>query len=187
MRDFYQPARQQPASQSDSLDDFYRSGPTELQPVDLHAILDSVLQLANKKLQHARIKVERDLAEILPPIQANSDHLKQVFLNLTLNAVDAMQEQGGTLRVCTALDQTQRQFGSPQPLVRIEFSDTGTGMSPEALSRLFEPLFSTKGHEGSGLGLFTSYHIIEAHQGQITATSQEGAGTTLTILLPLKR
>jgi signal transduction histidine kinase len=168
------------------LDDYYRSTLTDLWPVDIHTILDTVLQLANKKLQHTKIKVERNWAESLPTIQANSDRLKQVFLNLTLNAIDAMGAQGGTLRIATALDKTQLHGDRPQPVVRVEFNDTGRGIAPELLSRMFDPLFSTKGH-GAGFGLFTSYHIIEAHQGQITATSQEGAGTTFTIFLPLTR
>ena len=186
MRDFYRPAGPGQKSQPGTLDDYYRSIPADLHPVDIHTILDTVLQLTNKKLQQTRIKVERDWEKTLPLIQANSDHLKQVFLNLILNTIDATQTQGGNLRIRTALDEASLHGNRPQPVVRVEFSDTGIGISPEVLPRLFDPLFSTKGH-GSGFGLFTSYHIIEAHQGQITATSQEGQGTTFTILLPLER
>jgi signal transduction histidine kinase len=184
MRDFYRPASRKQQAQPDSPDDFYRSTETELQAIDLHAALESVLQLANKELQHGRVTVERVWADELPKIQANPDHLKQVFLNLMLNAIDAMAPQGGTLRICTKSDQAQLHGDQPQPVVRIEFSDTGIGISPEMLPRLFEPLLTTKEH-GSGFGLFTSYKIIEAHQGQITATSQAGEGTTFTILLPV--
>jgi signal transduction histidine kinase len=113
---------------------------------------------------------------------------------LVLNAIDAMPE-GGTLRVHTTLDEPT----SPHPelvdpelvegqltdgsAVRIVFSDSGVGMSPELQAQLFEPFVTTKEH-GSGLGLSISYGIIEAHNGQITVTSQEGEGTTFTILLP---
>ncbi len=184
MRDFYGPLKQEPQAQPNDLDNFYRSTQTELQTVDLHTTLESVLQLTNKKLQHSNIKVERNWSAELPKIQANSDHLKQVFLNLTLNVIDAMPEQGGSLRISTATDLLQSDGNQAQPAVRIEFSDTGTGISPQVLSRLFEPLFTTKKY-GTGFGLFTSHKIIEAHRGQITATSQVGQGTTFTIFLPL--
>jgi signal transduction histidine kinase len=155
-----------------------------LQSINVLDTLESVLQLANKKLQNNRITVERLWNNELPEIEGHSDHLKQVFLNLILNAVDAMTPDGGTLRVEASIDQAQLISGHASSKVRLEFSDTGIGMSGEELSRLFEPLFSTKEH-GSGFGLFTSYKIVEAHQGQITATSQPGVGTTFTILLPV--
>jgi signal transduction histidine kinase len=104
---------------------------------------------------------------------------------LTLNAIDAMAAQGGTFLVRTGLDQIQREDGQLQPAVRIELSDTGEGILPEVLPRLFEPFLTTKAH-GSGFGLFTSYKIIEAHEGQIDVESQVGLGTTFRILLPAK-
>ncbi len=183
MRDFYRPLKQKPQAQPDALNNFYSSTQTELQTVDLHATLESVLQLVNKKLQHNNIKVERNWSAELPKIQANPDHLKQVFLNLTLNVIEAMPEQGGSLRISTATDLLQSDGNQAQPAVRIEFSDTGVGISPQVLSHLFEPLFTTKEY-GTGFGLFTSHKIIEAHRGQITATSQVGQGTTFTIFLP---
>lgn len=183
MRDFYRPSntlQQQP----NSLDEFYRSTQAELQPVDVHATLESVLALASKKLQQHNIIVKRDWLDPLPKIQANSDYLKQIFLNLTLNAIDAMQDGEGVLRIATTLDQAKLQGDILQSVVRIEFSDTGVGIVPEVLSQLFEPLFTTK-EQGTGFGLFTSYKIIEAHQGQIFVTSEVGQGTTFTILLPV--
>ena len=182
LRDFYHPARQA----TDVVNGFYQSVEQELPGIDLHAVLESVLQLTHQKIEQARVNVERAWAENLPPIQANPDHLKQVFLNLILNALDAMPNKGETLRLITALDQAQLNGDQPQPVVRIEFSDTGTGIPPETLAHLFEPLFTTKEH-GSGFGLFTSYKIIEAHHGQISVTSQVGQGTTFTILLPIEQ
>lgn len=182
MRDFYRPASLEQQTPG-SLDDFYRSAQGEFQPVDLHATLESVLLLANKKLQHSQIKIEIEEVQVLPPIQANPDHLRQVFLNLTLNAIDAMP-QGGILRIKTTLDQAVLQGDEPQPAIRIEFADSGVGMSAETLAHLFEPLFTTKEH-GSGFGLFTSQTIIEAHRGRIVAASQVGEGTTFTIWLPI--
>lgn len=184
MRTFYPPTYQVEI-QPDATGDFFNLDPTQLQAVDLHAILESVLQLTRKKLQQSNIKVDQAWAQNLPLLQANPDFLKQVFLNLTLNAIDAMADHGGVLRIETRLDQAPTGSNSPYSWICLRFNDSGVGMSPEMASRLFEPLFSTK-EQGSGLGLFTSYQIIQAHQGQITATSQVGEGTTFTILLPLR-
>lgn len=155
--------------------DFYRPSSQEQSAIDLHQTLESVLELAGKQLQHSEVTVERIWAPNLPPVNANSAHLKQVFLNLVLNAIDAMPA-GGILSIRTLLNATT---------VGIEFSDTGIGMSAETQARLFEPFFTTKPH-GSGLGLSISYGIIEAHHGQISVTSELGNGTTVTILLPLE-
>jgi PAS domain S-box-containing protein len=186
MRNFYRPTGQSDSLDPASIDDFYRLSPQELQPVKVHNILEELLQLVNKQLQHNQIIIKLNWAGNLPVIEASVNQLKQVFLNLILNAIDAMDNQGGSLSICTKLDQAILKKGLPQSVVRIEFKDTGTGMSPEVLSRIFEPLFTTKAH-GSGFGLFTTYKIIEAHQGQITVASQVGLGTTFTILLPLKQ
>ena len=168
---------------------FYRPAREGLQPTDLHGVLESVLELTNGQLQHSDIAVERCFqkgAEPLPMIRANADQLKQVFLNLVLNGIDAMPA-GGTLRMSTGLDQMAAGSGQrPRPAVRIEFSDTGEGMPPKVLSHLFEPFFTTKEH-GSGLGLSISYGIIQSHGGEITVTSQVGVGTTFTILLPVEQ
>lgn len=166
--------------------DFYRSARAGFQPTDLHAVLANVLELSRKQLQHSDVQVERAWADDVPLVEANPNHLKQVFLNLLLNAIDAMPE-GGTLRIATARDETPAHPGSTPPAaVRLEFQDTGVGMPPETLSRLFEPFFTTK-EKGSGLGLSVSYGIIETHHGRIWATSRPGEGTTFTILLPLKQ
>jgi two-component system NtrC family sensor kinase len=162
---------------------FYRPVREGRVPTDVHAVLESVLELSRKQLQQHDIAVERHWAPELPHIQANPDHLKQVFLNLVLNAIDAMP-QGGTLRISSAPAQIRQDGAQPQPAARVEFSDTGIGMSPEAQSRLFEPFFTTK-EQGSGLGLSTSYGIIQAHNGQIEVESQAKVGTTFTILLPV--
>ncbi|MFP4394661.1 MAG: GAF domain-containing protein [Anaerolineales bacterium] len=153
--------------------DFYRPAREELDQIDVHTILDSVLELSGKQLQHSDVVIEKHWAEDLPVIPANAAHLKQVFLNLVLNAIDAMPS-GGTLTLHTA-----REDG----MVRIAFSDTGVGMTPETQARLFEPFFTTKAH-GSGLGLSISYGIIESHEGQILVESEVGKGSTFILLLP---
>jgi signal transduction histidine kinase len=170
--------------------DFYRPAREEMQPADVRVVLESVLELVGKQLQNSRITVEYDGYETwngnrdLPIIQANPDHLKQLFLNLVLNAIDAMSADGGTLHIHTTSDQIKGQDGQLLPAVRIEISDTGEGIPPEILSRLFEPFVTTK-KDGTGLGLSISYRIVEAHNGQITAKSQVGIGTTFTVLLPV--
>ena len=164
--------------------DFYRPASQEFQLIDLHTVLESVLTLAGKQLQHSNIIVERAWVTDLPKIQANADHLKQVFLNMVLNAIDAMP-QGGTLQVSTVSELLPAGSNQqPSPGVRLMFSDTGDGMSPETQDHIFEPFFTTK-DGGSGLGLAISYGIIEAHQGLITVESERGLGTTFTILLPV--
>ncbi len=168
------------------LRDFYRPARDEWQPTDVNAILEDILALSHKQLQHSQVVVERAFDESLLPVQANPDLLKQVFLNLVLNAADAMP-QGGTLRVRTAMDRAELDaFAIPQPVVRIEFSDTGMGIPPEAQKRIFEPFFTLKA-KGSGLGLFISYKIITSHHGRILVQSREGEGTTFTILLPVEQ
>ncbi len=155
--------------------DFYRPAQKGMEETDVHAVLQSVLDLTQKQLQHSDVTVERAWEDLVQ-IQANPDHLKQVFLNLVLNAIDAMPE-GGTLHVNTAME---------HGMVQIQFRDTGLGIPSEALPHLFEPFFTTKEH-GSGLGLSISYGIIESHNGEITVSSEMNGGTTFTILLPIQQ
>src|SRR5207249_4877803 len=108
------------------------------------------------------------------------DQLRQVFLNLMLNACDAMPD-GGTLRINTELLPAT----PDQPAeIAIRVADTGVGIAPEHLPRLFEPFYTTK-PQGTGLGLAISAHIVTQHGGQITVDSEVGAGTTFTTTLPV--
>ncbi len=162
--------------------DFYRPARRGIEPTRLPALLEGVLALTRKQLEHARVRVEREVAADLPLIEANPDHLKQVILNLVLNAVDAMPS-GGALRLRAALD-TLHIEEAQVAAVRLEFEDTGVGMDEETLVRLYEPFFTTKS-DGSGLGLSISYSIIRAHHGEIHVTSAPGEGTRFTLLLPV--
>jgi PAS domain S-box-containing protein len=164
--------------------DFYRPARDQRRLTDLHAMLEGVLELAAEELQHSSVTVEREWVQELPHIQANPDHLIQVFLNVVINAVDAMPE-GGTLRIATGLDEMRGDDGGLRPAVGIAFSDTGPGMSVETQARLFEPFFTTN-PQRTGLGLSISYQIIRAHEGEIRVESEEGVGTTCTVLLPLE-
>ncbi|MEA3396628.1 MAG: GAF domain-containing protein, partial [Chloroflexota bacterium] len=157
--------------------DFARRPQQELRPTNVNDVLEKVLTLSGKYLQHRRIVLRRDLSPDLPVILASPNELGQVFLNLVLNAMDAMPE-GGTLRVASRMTEDGRLI--------MTISDTGHGISPEHLTRAFEPFFSTK-EKGTGLGLFVSHNIVRRHGGEITVQSKVGAGTTFTVRLPAAR
>ncbi len=145
------------------------------EPVDLNALLDEILLLSRKKCQEAGVEVVWDQAAGLPHLPAVPDRLRQVFLNLVLNALDAMEE-GGTLRMSTQA--TDEPAG-----VRVVVADTGTGIAPDAVSQVFEPFYTTK-PEGLGLGLFITQKVVEEHGGKIELESQYNRGSTFTVWLP---
>jgi two-component system NtrC family sensor kinase len=156
--------------------DFHHPGTEARQATDVNALIENVLALAHRRLQHSGIAVETDLAPDLPEIQAVDDHIKQVLLNLILNALEAMP-QGGTLKVQTS---------SPHPpdeWVTIAIQDDGVGIGSEDIAQLFEPFYTTK-PLGTGLGLSISYDIVAQHGGKILVNSELGQGTTFTIRLP---
>jgi signal transduction histidine kinase len=154
--------------------DFARRPQQTMKPVHLNEIVDQVLALADKYLQHRHIALERDLPDLLP-ILANPGELSQVFLNIVLNAVDAMPE-GGTLRVVSR--------AADDRFLTVAFSDTGCGILPENLEHVFEPFFSTKS-DGTGLGLSVSWNVVVRHGGKITVESQINLGSTFTVWLPI--
>lgn len=163
--------------------EFYRPAGKEMRQIDLREVLESVMELVHKELQHNKILVEREWPDTPIIAQVNPGNLKQVILNLVLNAVDAMPA-GGTLRLSARPDQIVcGQDDQSRPAILIECSDTGKGMSHDDQMRLFEPFFTTKA-QGSGLGLYISYGIITSHNGKMQVTSQLGKGTTFSILLP---
>jgi two-component system NtrC family sensor kinase len=163
--------------------DFYRPAQTGLSLADLSKVVLSVLELTKKQLQHNQIHVETTWSKSLPLVQANTDHLKQVFLNLIINAIDAMPN-GGTLRVGIEPAIMSEESQLNIPALKITFTDTGVGISPDIINRLFEPFFTTK-PSGTGLGLYVSTGIIEAHNGKIEVISQPNIGTTFHIFIPL--
>jgi len=157
--------------------DFARRPQQELRSTNVNDVIEKVLTLAGKYFQHRHIVLRRDLSPDLPAALAVPSELGQVFLNLVLNAVDAMPD-GGTLRVASRLAEDGR--------LTIAISDTGQGISSEHLTRTFEPFFSTK-EKGTGLGLFVSHNIVRRHGGEITVQSKVGTGTTFTVWLPVTR
>ncbi len=119
----------------------------------------------------------KEYAPVLPLFHGDPDQLLQVFINLILNAIQSMTE-GGTLLLRTEVVENQ---------IRIDIQDNGCGISPENISKLYTPFFTTKKEvKGVGLGLAVSYGIIQRHQGKITVKSKEGAGTVFSIFLPVK-
>jgi two-component system sensor kinase FixL len=145
------------------------------QALPLTDVLDHSLEFFREKLKGRGIVVERDYS-VVPNVVANRDRLEQVFLNLIVNAIDAMP-RGGTLTV----DLTQ-----PSPeVIEIRIADTGIGIEPDVLDQIFEPFYTTKERgKGTGLGLLVSQRIIHDHGGKISAASEPGVGTQISILIP---
>lgn len=156
--------------------DIARPSQVGKKPTDVNQILTDTIALVNKELQHQQVKTTFELAPQLPAIQAVPNQIKQVFLNLILNAIDAMPS-GGKLNLKTSLS---REDSS----IIIELKDNGHGMTPEVITKIYEPFFSTK-EAGTGLGLSISYSIIAAHNGQITVESAPNAGSCFTVHLPI--
>ena len=131
--------------------------------------------LENEFLLH-HVTVNNDLSGKLPDTYLDSNQMEQVFVNLLLNAIEAIQEKG-VITIKSREDPSRMQE-------RVEITDTGCGISPEDIDRIFEPFFSTK-PKGTGLGLAVSYGIVQNHQGDIEVFSQPGMGTRFTIKIPM--
>ena len=158
--------------------DFYRTSfvPEEMHPVDLNQVLTDIVGAFGAELSTAGIEVELNLHDPLSPIRGSSDKLKQVFLNIILNAKDAMPE-GGRLKISSE---------ESDGMAKVSVSDTGVGIPKENISRIFDAFFTTKSKvSGVGLGLSVCYGIISQHRGTINITSSAGQGSAFTISLPL--
>ena len=161
---------------------FSRTSTTEFRSTDLNQVIRDTLSLLEHQFKTAQIDVELDLSGELPPIHGNPGKLQQVFLNLLLNAKEAMPG-GGSLRITTLVN------GHVEALI----SDSGSGIAPEHLKRIYDPFFTTKttpkpgDRRGTGLGLSVSYGIIQEHAGKIHVESAVGAGTTFHLEFPLLR
>jgi signal transduction histidine kinase len=156
--------------------DATRKPKLELTPVNLNALVQTVGALIRPTLHSRQIQFMDRLDPELPTIQADQKQLEQVLLNLINNSLDAMPN-GGQLRIETA--------PGPEGTASIRIGDTGTGIQPEHLERLFEPMFTTKEiGQGTGLGLSICRAIVKEHGGEIAVKSEPGVGTTFSILLP---
>ena len=161
---------------------FYRPT-TSMGPTDVNALVVEAETLVTKRLRENGVRIEKELLPELPLIRASADQLKQVLLNLFLNATEAMPK-GGRLIVATNRGGGELDAHSTD-VVRIDVRDTGTGIGEEAIARIFEPFFSTKMEKGTGLGLWVSHGIVQAHGGTLKVRSRAGQGTTFTITLPI--
>jgi len=161
---------------------FSRTSSTEFRETNLNQVIRDTLSLLEHQFKTANIRIDLDLSPELPPIHGNPGKLQQVFLNLLLNAKDAMPG-GGQLRLTTMVNGH----------VEAHIADSGSGIAPEHLKRIYDPFFTTKttpkpgDRRGTGLGLSVSYGIIQEHAGKIQVESALGAGTTFHLQFPLLR
>ncbi|ABU59864.1 sensor histidine kinase [Roseiflexus castenholzii] len=162
--------------------DFYRPARDELEPTEINDLLAETIELVQTHLRHGQVTVTVDFCPNLPRLIAHPDQLRQVFLNLMLNACDAMPH-GGQLHITTELS---CENDADAQYVVISIRDSGTGINPEHMPHLFEPFYTTK-PQGTGLGLAISAHIVTQHGGHIQVESEPGAGSTFTVLLPVDR
>ncbi len=160
--------------------EFARPKDPEMSPLDINAIVEKSLYIIEDQAMFQNIIIERHLATDLPLIVGDGHQLQQVFMNIILNAAEAMDNEG-SLTLRTRLSSNSRQ-------IDIQFSDTGHGILEEDVKRLFEPFFTTKEvGKGTGLGLAISYSIIRKHQGTIEVSSQAGEGASFAVKLPVER
>jgi two-component system sensor histidine kinase HydH len=155
--------------------DFARPAEKERSAVDVGGLLREVLTLTRLHAQKNGVKIELEVGET-PPVQANPEQIKQAFLNLILNALQAMPD-GGTLTLAAETEEDR---------LRLRFSDTGQGIPQENLERVFNPFFTTRSN-GTGLGLAITHRIIQGHGGRMEVESRVGEGTTFTVILPVDK
>jgi len=161
-----------------SLLNFSRTASTSFGEVNLNRVIQETLSLLEHQFQKADIRIRSDLQASLPPIHGNTGKLQQVFVNLFVNARDAMPG-GGTLEVRTWRDPAG---------VKVEVADSGHGIAPEHLHRIYDPFFTTKSlHKGTGLGLSVTYGIIQEHGGSIEVTNRPDGGACFLLELPVYR
>jgi signal transduction histidine kinase len=168
--------------------DFARMQPSRRIEVEIEPILDAVLDLVEERAATQAVTIAKSIDDSPPRVRADSDQLQQVFLNLTMNALDAMPS-GGTLtvRLHASLHANPERGGAARECVIVAFEDTGTGIRDDAMRHVFDPFFTTKETgRGTGLGLAVSYGIIEEHGGWFELHSAPGKGTRIAVCLPLE-
>jgi signal transduction histidine kinase len=157
---------------------FSRTGAAEFSEVNLNSVVEETLSLVAHPLKTARVSVMKNFSAALPPVMGSPNRLQQVFLNLFMNARDAMPS-GGMMEIRTAA------FNGS---VEVEVTDTGVGIPQEQLTRIFDPFYTTKAvGRGTGLGLSVSYGIIKEHAGTIDVRSAPGKGTSFRLEFPVAR
>jgi PAS domain S-box-containing protein len=160
----------------DRIRSFYRKSPPQRELVDVNGIIQEMLMLLNSEATRHSVTTHTELATELPKIIADRVQLQQVFMNLMLNAIEAMKDSGGELTVKSQLQDGQLQFS---------VSDTGVGLPGEKIDQIFSAFFTTK-PQGSGMGLAISRSIVESHGGQLWASANSGGGATFHFTLPIQ-
>lgn len=171
----------------DELMVFARGDRLEIESVNLHRTLDSLLDLLELERGYEKIEIKRLYDPSLPEIQADPSRLQQAFLNLARNAMQAMEEAGGTLILSTRMSLEHRIVspdGQPLPTIEISIEDNGPGIPADLHHRLSTPFFTTK-RKGTGLGLSVARHWIHRHDGRLRISSVPGEGTRIDVHLPI--
>jgi PAS domain S-box-containing protein len=157
--------------------DFSRPSNYQVQPTDLVRTLADAVEIVKMGKKAREVTFVTHVRRQIPPLELVPDQISQVFINILLNAVDALQGKRGTITAEVERD---------DEAVRVSISDDGVGISPDNMSKIFEPFFTTKQvGEGTGLGLWVSYGIVKSFSGELTVTSTHGKGTTIAMTLPL--
>ena len=164
------------------LRNFSRLDENELMPADLNEGIEKMLQFFRNQTQN-RITITTDLSP-LPLVQCYPGHLNQVFSNMVLNAIEAIKGDG-IITISTKVVEANEFIGAPH--VRVDISDTGVGIRPENINKIYDPFYTTKEiGQGQGLGLAIAYGIVMRHNGKILVHSEYGKGTTMTVLIPIE-
>jgi signal transduction histidine kinase len=156
---------------------YSRPSALELEPLDLRVQAEDAMRVISGQAAESGIETSLNQEGKVPPVVADKDSLRSAFTNLLINGLEAMTGEGGSISVNVAAE--------PAGRVRIEITDTGRGIAPDDIAKIFEPYFSTK-ETGTGLGLAIVKKAIDDHGGSINVISKEGSGTTFTIILPTK-
>ena len=156
---------------------YTRPSTLDLQLVDLRAEAEDALRLIEVQATEKRVETRVETEGELRPVMADKDTLRSVFTNLVINSLQAIDGEGGNIVI--------RIINDEHGLARVEITDTGRGIAPEDISKVFEPYYSTK-ETGTGLGLPIVRKVIEDHGGTVSVSSKLGGGTTFTIALPTK-
>jgi two-component system NtrC family sensor kinase len=159
--------------------DFARQRKPDKKEWDIHTLIEQTLTLVEKQAPFQNIKINKEFKATVPMLFVDGDQIQQVFMNILLNAADAMTENGGTLTIRTELK---------DGMATVSFTDTGCGIPKEHLPKLFDPFFTTKQTgKGTGLGLAISYGIVQSHSGDIEVESEMGKGSTFRVKLPVEK
>ncbi|MCJ7539481.1 MAG: ATP-binding protein [Desulfobacterales bacterium] len=164
----------------ENLLEFSRKERPFLLEVNINEVLEHTIKLVRNQFLITGIQLKKDISNILPPIRGRRQDLQQAFLNLILNSIQAIEDMSVENVISV------RSGAGPDGYIRVDFSDTGTGIQPEDLDHIFDPFYTTKPvGQGTGLGLSLVYGIIRTHKGYIEAKSEINKGTTFSIYLPV--